>query len=297
MLDNCEHVLRAAAGVAEALVTRAHTVQMVATSRENLRLGAEHVWPVPPLDVEAGSTSAAVELFLQRARSVSPTFDLTDPADAEAVTEICQHLDGLALAIELAAARMISMSPSDVRDRLSDRFRLLSGSGDGPEHQQTLRKTVSWSYDLLDDDERALLDRCSVFADGFDLESATTLCGGAVVDEYAVLDLLESLVRKSLITTERSGGRVRFGLLETIRQFGEERLHAAGSFDDLHRLHASHFADQVVSSWERWNGPDQPRRVAMGRARVRQSPRPRSAGPLPTKSSTAPSRSPHTPRC
>ena len=257
VLDNCEHVLRAAADVAGALVTRAHNVQVVATSRENLRLGAEHVWPVPPLDVEAGSTSPAVELFVERARSVSPTFDLDDPADAEAVTEICRHLDGLALAIELAAARMISMSPTDVRDRLSDRFRLFSGSGDGPEHQQTLRKTVAWSYDLLDDDERALLDRCSVFADGFDLESAAATGGGAEVDEYAVLDLLESLVRKSLITTERSGGKVRFGLLETIRQFGEERLRAAGCLDELHRLHASYFAEQAALSWERWNGPDQ----------------------------------------
>jgi predicted ATPase/class 3 adenylate cyclase len=261
VLDNCEHVLRAASEVAEALVTRTHTVQVIATGRESLRVAAEQVWPVPALDVTAGAASAAVELFVQRARSASPAFDIGDPADAAAVTEICESLDGLALAIELAAARMVSMSPTEVRDRLRDRFRLLSGPGGGPEHHQTLRKAVSWSYDLLDDDERALLDRCSVFSDGFDLAAATAISCRTNADEYAVLDLLDSLVRKSLITTDRFAGQVRFGLLETIRQFGEERLAETGSFDDVHRLHASYFAERAVAGWARWNGPDQ--RVAL----------------------------------
>ncbi len=257
VLDNCEHVLRAAADIAEAIVTRAHTVQVIATSRESLRVAAEHVWQVPSLDVTAGAASPAVELFVQRAQSVCPDFDLSDPADAEAVTEICKRLDGLALAIELAAARMLSMSPADVRDRLSDRFRLLSGAADRFEHHHTLHKAVSWSYDLLDDDERTLLDRCSVFADGFDLLAATDVCGTSEMDEYAVLDILDSLVRKSLITTERLPGHVRFGLLETIRQFGEDRLQAAGAFDDVHQRHASYFAEQAVAHWATWNGPDQ----------------------------------------
>jgi len=257
VLDNCEHVLRAAADVAEALVARADTVQVLATSRENLRVAAEQVWQVPPLDVTGGAASPAVDLFVQRARSVCPDFELDDPADAAAVTEICESLDGLALAIELAAARMLSMSPTEVRDRLRDRFRLLSGSGDGIEHHQTLGKAVSWSYDLLDDDERALLDRCSVFAGGFDLEAATHISGGIEVDEYDVLDRVESLVRKSLITTERIPGHVRFGLLETIRQFAEDRLQSSGAYDEVHELHATYFAEQAEAEWARWNSPDQ----------------------------------------
>jgi predicted ATPase/DNA-binding SARP family transcriptional activator/class 3 adenylate cyclase len=256
VLDNCEHVRRAAADIAEALITRT-TVHVIAASRENLRLAAEHVWHVPPLDTTAGAESPAVELFVQRARSVDPLFDLTDAVDVAAVTEICRSLDGLALAIELAAARMLSMSPVDVSDRLRDRFRLLAGGDDGVAHHQTLGKAVSWSYDLLDDDEQELLDRCSVFANGFDLNAATNIFGRDVGDEYIVLDLLESLVRKSLITTKRSDSRVRFGLLETIRQFGEDRLRATGSIEEVRQLHASYFAEQAMASWERWNGPDQ----------------------------------------
>lgn len=257
VLDNCEHVQQAAADLADALLTRAETVQVLATSRESLRVAAEHVWPVPPLDLTAGSTSPAVELFVERARSVNPAFEIHDPADVAAVIEICRQLDGLALAIELAAARMVSMSPADMRDRLSDRFRLLSGAGRELEHHQTLRKAVSWSYDLLADDERLLLDRCSVFADGFDLEAATALVGATGIDEYAVLDLLDSLVRKSLITTDRSAGHVRFGLLETIRQFGDGRLRDAGIRDEVHENHASYFAHQAVLRWAQWNSPDQ----------------------------------------
>ncbi len=257
VLDNCEHVHAAAADLVDALLRTTQVVQVLATSRESLRLGAEHVWPVPTLDVTAGSTSAAVELFRQRARSVNPAFSDDDPTDAAAVLEICRSLDGLALAIELAAARMISMSPADVRDRLSDRFRLLSGSRHDLEHHQTLRKAVSWSYDLLTDDERLVLDRCSVFADGFDLEAATAIVASAGIDEYTVLDLLDSLVRKSLITTDQSAGRMRFALLETIRQFGDGQLEGTGTRNDVRRVHALHFAEQTMVRWSQWNSPDQ----------------------------------------
>jgi predicted ATPase/DNA-binding SARP family transcriptional activator len=257
VLDNCEHVLAAAAEVAKALVTQALAVHVIASSRESLGIGVERVWPVPPLDLTEGAASPAVELFVQRARAVNPAFDLSDPEDVAAVIEICESLDGLALAIELAAARMLSMSPMDVRDRLRDRFRLLSGSPDGFAHHETLEKAVSWSYDLLDDDEQALLDRCSVFADGFDLFAATMIFDREDTDEYVVLDVVESLLRKSLITTRRAGATVRFGLLETIRQFGEDRLRAKLSLDHVRRLHASYFAEQAISSWTRWNGPEQ----------------------------------------
>ena len=144
VLDNCEHVLDASADLVETILARTNTVKIIATSREGLRVGAEHLWPVPSLDVRAGADSAAVELFVERARAVNPGFAL-DAVEKTTVTEICQRLDGIALAIELAAARMVSMSPHDVRDRLGDRFRLLSGSRRGLERHQTLRHAVAWS--------------------------------------------------------------------------------------------------------------------------------------------------------
>lgn len=203
VLDNCEHVLDAAAEVVEAILASTAAVTLIASSREGLRVDAEQLWPVPSLDVRAGATSPAVELFVERAQAVNPAFAPDGEADTAAVTEICQRLDGIALAIELAAARMVSMSAQDLRDHLGDRFRLLAGSRRGLERHQTLRHAVTWSYDLLDDDERSLLNRCSVFADGFDVAAATHVCGGDLaLDEFAVLDLLDSLVRKSLVTVD-----------------------------------------------------------------------------------------------
>jgi predicted ATPase/class 3 adenylate cyclase len=259
VLDNCEHVLGAAGDVVEVILARTETAAVLATSREGLRLSAEQLWPVPSLNVERGADSAAVELFVERAKAVKPGFAPGGAAEAEAVAEICRRVDGIALAIELAAARMVSMSPQDVRDRLGERFRLLSGSRRGLERHQTLRNTVQWSYDLLDDDERAVLGCCSVFADGFDLAAATHLCDG--LDEYTVLDRLDSLVRKSLVIAEPVTGHARYGLLETIRQFAEEQLAATGSIDAVRDRHASYFADQAVAFCDLWDGPRQ--RVAI----------------------------------
>jgi predicted ATPase/class 3 adenylate cyclase len=253
VLDNCEHLLDAAADLVETILARASTVKVIATSREGLRLGAEHLWPVPSLDLGGGVTSAAVELFVERARAVTPGFALKDEADVTATTEICRRLDGIPLAIELAAARMVSMSVQDVRDRLGDRFRLLAGGRRGLERHQTLRHAVGWSYDLFGDDERTVLNRCSVFAGGFSLASATHLCDG--FDEYTVLDLLDSLVRKSLVTVERAGGHARYGMLETIRQFAEDQLAAMGAIGEVRDRHARYFAAQAVAYWEIWNGP------------------------------------------
>jgi predicted ATPase len=255
VLDNCEHVLGAAGDVVERVLTGTATVTVMATSREGLRLPAEQLWPVPSLGVTGGANSAAVGLFVERAQAVKPDFAPGVGAEAEAVGEICRRVDGIALAIELAAARMVSMSPRDVCDHLGDRFRLLSGSRRGLERHQTLRNTVQWSYDLLDDDERAVLDRCSVFAGGFDLAAATHLCGD--LDEYAVLDRLDSLVRKSLVTTEPITGHVRYGMLDTVRQFAEEQLAATGSADAMRDAHAGYFADQAIAHWGIWNGPRQ----------------------------------------
>jgi hypothetical protein len=222
-------------------------------------VAVEHVWPVPSLDVAAGVGSAAVELFVERARAVVPGFGLGDPDDAAAVIEICQRLDGMALAIELAAARMVSMNPAEVRDRLGDRFRLLSGSRRGLARHQTLRQAVGWSYDLLGEDERTVLQQVSVFAGGFDLAGAVAVCGSE--DEYALLDVVDALVRKSLVTAEQVSGHTRYGLSETIRQFAEEQLAATGTIGEIRDRHASYFARLAVAHWGMWDGPGQ--RVAL----------------------------------
>lgn len=251
VLDNCEHVLAAAAHVVETIVAQTTTVSVITTSREGLQLPSEHIWHVSSLDTSAGSKSAAFELFSERARSVNPAFDVD--GSAEAVTEICTRLDGIALAIELAAARMVSMSAAEVRDRLDDRFRLLSGARHGLERHQTLRHAVGWSYDLLESDEQSLLSQCSVFAGGFELPAVLSVTGGR--DEYDVLDGLDSLVRKSLVTTDQTAERTRYGMLETIRQFAEEQLESAGDAQAARDGHARYFADQAIHHWHLWDGP------------------------------------------
>lgn len=255
VFDNCEHVIDAAAELIEAILARTTTVSIITTSREPLGIGGEHTWPVPPLDVDDGVTSPAVSLFVERALAVAPDFSLDGPATVEAVTEICRRLDGIALAIELAAARMVSMSAEEVRDRLGDRFRLLSGGRRGIGRHQTLWQAVLWSYDLLADDERTVLGCCSVFADGFDLEAISKVYGSD--DEYLMLDLVESLVRKSLLLANRHGGRTRYRVLETIRQFGAERLATAGRVLEIRDRHARFYGEQTMCRWESWDGPNQ----------------------------------------
>ena len=181
-------------------------------------------------------------------------FALHDEADAAAVTEICRRLDGIALAIELAAARMVSMSPAEVLERLTDRFRLLRGAGRGLERHQTLRQAVQWSFDLLDDDERVVLQHCSVFAGGFDLAAVTVVVGEGW-DEYAVLDLLDSLVRKSLVTAERVGDGTRYGLLETIRQFAEEQLAATDAASTPSGIATLATTPISARPFDTWDGP------------------------------------------
>src|SRR6202008_4985421 len=194
VFDNCEHVVDSVADLVEAILAASATVTILATSREGLGVSEEQLWRVPSLDVNFGTESAAVNLFLDRAQSVVSDFSLAEPGQANAVVEICRRLDGIPLAIELAASRMASMTVSEVRDRLDQRFRLLVGSQRGLARHQTLHHAVAWSYDHLDDAEKRLLDRCSVFAGGFDLESACAVVGFDDSDDYAVLDLLDALV-------------------------------------------------------------------------------------------------------
>src|SRR5271168_4357089 len=255
VFDNCEHVLNAAAGLVEAILAHSATVKILATSREGLRVSQEQLWRVPSLDINAGTESAAVNLFLDRAHSVVSDFSLAQPGEADAVVEICRRLDGIPLAIELAASRMASMTASEVRDRLDQRFRLLVGSRRGLARHHTLRHAVAWSYDLLDETEKALLDRCSVFAGGFDLHSACAVMGSD--DDFATLDLLDALVRKSLLVADRSSGRTRFSMLETIRQFAEEQLAAGGEASQIRAAHSRYFAGREADILALWDSPRQ----------------------------------------
>jgi predicted ATPase len=255
VFDNCEHVLNAAGDLIEAILAQSATVRVVATSREGLAIADERLWPVPSLDVGAGVDSAAVSLFVERAQAVSPRFSVTSPAEAAAVVEICRRLDGIPLAIELAASRMASMTASEVRDRLDHRFRLLVGSRRGLERHHTLRHAVAWSYDHLDNAETELLERCSVFAGGFDLESACAVMGSD--DDYATLDLLDALVRKSLLVADRSSGRTRYSMLETIRQFAEEQLVARDQASEIRAAHSRYFAGREADILAVWDSPRQ----------------------------------------
>jgi len=254
VFDNCEHVLDAAADLIDAIPS---TNKIVTTSREALGVDDEQLWLVPSLDVGAGVVSAAVELFVERARSVASRFSLASPGEADAVVEICRHLDGIPLAIELAASRMASMTASEVQDRLDQRFRLLVGSRRGLERHHTLRHAVAWSYDLLDDTEKMLLNRCSVFAGGFTLHSACAVAGlPDESDDYAILDLLDALVRKSLLVADRSSGRTRYSMLETIRQFAAEQLDHRES-SEIRFAHARYYAGREPEILALWDSPQQ----------------------------------------
>jgi predicted ATPase/class 3 adenylate cyclase len=255
VFDNCEHVVDSVADLVEAILAASATVTILATSREGLGVAQEQVWPVPSLDIGAGIDSAAVSLFVERAQGIAPGFSMAQPGEADAVVEICRRLDGIPLAIELAASRMASMTASEVRDRLDQRFRLLVGSRRGLERHQALRHAVAWSYDLLDDAEKPLLERCSVFAGGFDLESACAVMGSD--DDFAVLDLLDALVRKSLLVADRSSGRTRFSMLETIRQFAEDQLVARGEASEIRAAHSRYFAGREADILPLWDSPRQ----------------------------------------
>ena len=253
VVDNCEHVLGAAGDAVARMLARVGVVKILVTSREHLRVAGETLLPVSPLALDGGVASDAVTLFVDRASAVRPGFGLHEPETALAVTEICASLDGLPLGIELAAARMTAMSAVEVRDRLADRFRLLRGSERGPARHETLRLAVSWSYELLSEDERELLRSAAVFSGGFDLAGIAAVVDST--DDVRLLEWLESLVRKSLVIVSHASTRTRYGVYETIRQFAEEQLSAAGEVALLRDRHAEHFARQAAIRWQTWNGP------------------------------------------
>ncbi|MGZ4768137.1 MAG: LuxR C-terminal-related transcriptional regulator [Ilumatobacteraceae bacterium] len=253
LVDNCEHVLDAAGAAIGRILGRSGIAKVLATSREYLWVAGETLQSVSPLALDGGLASDAVTLFVERAGAARPGFGLYDTQSAAAVTEICETLDGLPLGIELAAARMATMSAVEVRDRLGDRFRLLKGSERQPQRQRTLQLAVGWSYDLLNVDERELLRNASVFSGGFDLAGISSVVEGA--DDVDVLERLDSLVRKSLVVANHAATSTRYAMFETIRQFAEEQLSASGGLARLRDRHAAHFGQEASARWERWNGP------------------------------------------
>jgi predicted ATPase/DNA-binding CsgD family transcriptional regulator len=251
ILDNCEHVVEAAAYLADALLRASAQLRILATSREPLGCVGETTWRVPSL-----SQTESVRLFTARARAARPELNLLD-VDAPVLAEICRRLDGIPLALELAAARVRAFSVDQIAARLDDRFRLLSG---GPRtampRQQTLQAAVDWSYALLSEPERAVLRRLSVFAGGWSFEAAETVVAGHGVNTYAVLELLAQLVDKSLVVATEQYGSVRYRLLETIRQFAHSRLQEAHEATDSRERHLAYYLELAELAEPKMRGAD-----------------------------------------
>jgi predicted ATPase len=247
VLDNCEHLLAEVAQVVDRLLDASATVHVIVTSQEPLGVRGEHVWAVAPLTGTDGVATDSVELFVDRARMARADFTLS-PDNEPAVIEICQRLDHVPLAIELAAARMRAMAPADIARRLDQRLDLLTSSDRlAPDRHRTLNAAMRWSYELLDQTQRRVFDRLSVFAGPFTIEAARGVVEGDGVDEWATLDGVLALVDKSLVIAEQTSAGARYRLLETTRAFGHGHLVESGT-DSLYRdRHADHYADYVLS--------------------------------------------------
>ncbi|WP_328989998.1 winged helix-turn-helix domain-containing protein [Kribbella sp. NBC_01245] len=250
VLDNCEHLVNEVAALVDALLASCPRLVVLTTSREPLAIPGEHLHPVGPLGLPPedsaegtppGTTYPSVELFVDRARAVRPDFAL-NVTNGPAVAEICRRLDGMPLAIELAAARLRALTPAQIVDRLTDRFRLLtSGSRTALPRHQTLRAVVEWSWDLLEPAEQAVARRLSVFSGGATLEAAEQVCSGAGLPPEAVLTVLASLVDKSLVEAAADDRTVRYRMLETVKAFSAEQLEASGETDVVRQAHTKYF--------------------------------------------------------
>jgi predicted ATPase/class 3 adenylate cyclase len=250
VLDNCEHLLDASGRLAAGILAHCPEVRLLATSREALAIPGEQTWPLRSLDLpeaggrlEAAAASASVRLFCERAAAVRPGFFLSE-ANAAAVVEVCRRLDGIPLAIELAAARAAAMTPGEIAGRLDERFRLLTGGRRTVvERHQTLRAAVDWSYGLLSPSEQVVFDRLAAFSGGFTLAAATAVAAADGVEGWDVVDAVGGLVAKSMVVAEPGGAEhTRYRLLETLRQYAGERLDEHGESDRWRRRHARHFA-------------------------------------------------------
>jgi predicted ATPase/class 3 adenylate cyclase/tetratricopeptide (TPR) repeat protein len=269
VLDNCEHLLQPVVQLVSRMEQACPGVRILATSREGLNVAGEWILAVsslavaePGADVEAIASCDAVRLFVERARAARQDFGL-DHTNADAIAQLCRRLDGIPLAIELAAARIVALSPSELAARLDDRFRVLGGGRRGAvERHQTLRAAVDWSYDLLDETEQRVLERLSVFAGGFTLHAAEAIASGDGIEAHTVLDVLAALVAQSLVVADRHGSETRYRLYETIRQYADEQLENRGDAEGVPDAHAHFFmqymediavarsADQDLQRWD-----------------------------------------------
>jgi predicted ATPase/class 3 adenylate cyclase len=251
VLDNCEHLVREVRRVAEIVLREARGVSLLATSREGLRVSGEQLFSVPSLDDDA-----AVSLFVERASAADSAFTLYDH-DRVALLSICARLDGIPLAIELAAARVRMFSVADLAQRVNQRFRLLTGGRGGVERHQTLRAAIDWSYELLSPVERVALVRFAVFAGGCTLDAAEAVIADTDVAANEVLDLLSGLVDKSLVVVDRTHSQTRYDVLETIRQYAQERLVDSGDAEGVRARHARWYADFARAAGRGLYSPDE----------------------------------------
>lgn len=265
ILDNCEHLMPDVAVLAETILRSAPTVQLLATSHEQLAVPGEIVWRIPSLSSPTNLETPALEdlmqyeavnLFKERAAAARPDFHIS-AENAAAVARICAHLDGIPLAIELAASRVRVLSVEEIEARLEDRFRLLVGNRTALPRQRTLRAMVDWSYDLLSPNECILLRRLSVFTSGWTLIAAEEVCSGGMIEAREILDLLTSLIDKSFVIHDTHGSHERYCLLETIQKYGRERLLENDESELLMQKHAAYYLNLAVQSYGKMWGSEQ----------------------------------------
>ncbi len=266
ILDNCEHLIAACAQLSETLLRACPNLRILATSREALGIAGETAWRVSSLSLpdlrklplaEGLREYEAIRLFIDRAKSTLPTFGVTNQ-NGPTVTQICQRLDGIPLAIELAAARVKVLSVEQLAVRLDDRFRLLTGgSRTALPRQQTLRAAIDWSYELLSKKERVLLRRVSVFVGGFSLEAVEAVCVGKGIEASEALDLLTHLVDKSLVVVEEQLGETRYRLLDTVRQYSREKLLESKEASAVRKRHRDWYVKLAERAEPEMHGPNQ----------------------------------------
>jgi non-specific serine/threonine protein kinase len=276
VLDNCEHLLDASANLVDVLLKSCPKLRVLASSREALGIGGESAYRVPSLTVPPPPLSSPLEkggargvtphslseyesvrLFIERAVAANTAFAVTSK-NALSLASVCHHLDGIPLAIELAAARVRAMPVDEIEARLDSRFRLLTGgSRTAQPRQQTLKALIDWSYDLLNEPERSLLGRLSVFSGGWRLEAAEAVCSGKGIEEWEILDLLTSLVDKSLVVYEEREAEARYRMLETVRQYARDRLVESGESDVVRERHRDYFLALSEEAESKLSGPEQ----------------------------------------
>jgi predicted ATPase/class 3 adenylate cyclase len=261
ILDNCEHLVAAAANLIDSILRACPQVKILATSREGLNVSGEWVHRMPslgvppegaPLNAAQASAYGAVALFAERARAADGRFTLTDQ-NAPIVGEICRRLDGIALAIELAAPRVKVLAVEQLSRRLDERFRILTGGNrNALPRQQTMRALIDWSYDLLSENEKTVFRRAGAFVGGFTLEAAASVCAVTGLDEWEVLEILSTLVDKSLVATEILGSQQRYRLLESMREYARARLIDLAEFETTSNLHAAYYVDYAKRKCDEW---------------------------------------------